>query len=481
MVGPPVARCALTSPAATLAADLPTCAARLLAAANGAMPLRSGRFAEVVIWTFWRAGRPRACRAIGSGITGWSCVATHQVSAYSRLRHTITRAQGSYQPSHLGGRRPRALQFHTAGTVGRGFLGRGGAVAAVTIGVADWTTRNRECGKRSQITNRARSITFPTVELLRKVITPKRWELMRAMTRGPAGDPRSRAATFGRDVKSVHGDVSSLSSGRGVIERTGRPRAFPYDEVRVDFVLRRRPRDPYTATGTSPMGTASRLATSSTKTDRKPTQGIRDVALCRRRSRPRGDFGNPADRPDARPPQGRRILCRAACRFNFADEPASGFSRPTSTSRATISPTTSNSSMAFLYQQPGDTAASPRSARSWTAAIPTRTSPAFGAAGAASLFRGFFRLQSSRRVTEGGHRDRFLRLQGQVKPTTLHQKFEKFISLRSVVLAEAAFIVHRSISTSLPYTGLSRIYLERSLTSSGSLTRNLSNRSCIIR
>lgn len=79
---------------------------------------------------------------------------------------------------------------------------------------------------------------FATVELLWRIITPKRWELLRAMTgTGPLAI-RELARRLGRDIKSVHGDVSALLQA-GVIDRTEDGRIeFPFDEIHVDFVLR---------------------------------------------------------------------------------------------------------------------------------------------------------------------------------------------------------------------------------------------------
>lgn len=49
---------------------------------------------------------------------------------------------------------------------------------------------------------------------------------------------REVARRVARDVKSVHGDVQALLKA-GVVDRVEDGRMlFPYDEVRVDFVLR---------------------------------------------------------------------------------------------------------------------------------------------------------------------------------------------------------------------------------------------------
>jgi predicted transcriptional regulator len=81
-------------------------------------------------------------------------------------------------------------------------------------------------------------ISFATAELLWKVITPKRWEVLRAMTGAGPIAIREVARRVERDVKSVHGDIQALLKA-GVLDRAANGRiVFPYDEVHVDFVLR---------------------------------------------------------------------------------------------------------------------------------------------------------------------------------------------------------------------------------------------------
>ena len=81
-------------------------------------------------------------------------------------------------------------------------------------------------------------ISFPSVELLWKVITPRRWEMLRAMAGAGPLAIRALARQTGRDVKTVHGDVHALLAA-GVLDRTeGGQVLFPYDAVHVDFVLR---------------------------------------------------------------------------------------------------------------------------------------------------------------------------------------------------------------------------------------------------
>ena len=81
-------------------------------------------------------------------------------------------------------------------------------------------------------------ISFATPELLWKVLTAKRWEMLKAMAgQGPL-TIREVARRVGRDVKAVHGDVHALMNA-GLLERSETSRvAFPFDAIRVEFTLR---------------------------------------------------------------------------------------------------------------------------------------------------------------------------------------------------------------------------------------------------
>jgi predicted transcriptional regulator len=79
---------------------------------------------------------------------------------------------------------------------------------------------------------------FGAAILLWKVLTAKRWEVLKAMAgQGPL-TIREVARRVGRDVKAVHGDVHALIDA-GLLERTETNRvAFPFDAIRVEFTLR---------------------------------------------------------------------------------------------------------------------------------------------------------------------------------------------------------------------------------------------------
>ena len=79
-------------------------------------------------------------------------------------------------------------------------------------------------------------ILFDSIELLWTVLTPRRWEIIRAMAGRDAMSLRAIARLVGRDVKTVHGDAHALLNA-GVLERSDAGFAFPYDAVHVDFTV----------------------------------------------------------------------------------------------------------------------------------------------------------------------------------------------------------------------------------------------------
>lgn len=84
---------------------------------------------------------------------------------------------------------------------------------------------------------RSARISFATPELLWKVLTEKRWELLKAMCGAGPVSIREAARRVGRDVKAVHGDVTALLNA-GVLDRTeGGQIVFPYEAVKVEFLL----------------------------------------------------------------------------------------------------------------------------------------------------------------------------------------------------------------------------------------------------
>jgi predicted transcriptional regulator len=91
-----------------------------------------------------------------------------------------------------------------------------------------WKSRGAEDSAR---------ISFASPDLLWKVLTAKRWALLKAMAGQGPMTLRESARRVGRDVKAVHADAHALLNA-GVIRRNDDGKIeFPFDSVRVEFML----------------------------------------------------------------------------------------------------------------------------------------------------------------------------------------------------------------------------------------------------
>jgi len=80
-------------------------------------------------------------------------------------------------------------------------------------------------------------ISFTSAELLFRLLTNKRWEIVRAMTGAGPLTIRETARRVGRDVKAVHGDVRALLNA-GILRKTDDGKIeFPFDAIHVDVML----------------------------------------------------------------------------------------------------------------------------------------------------------------------------------------------------------------------------------------------------
>ena len=108
----------------------------------------------------------------------------------------------------------------------------------VTLSVASREAVRRRALEAFSGKRRGSHISFASADLLWKVLTAKRWELLKAMTGGGAMTLREAARCAHRDVKAVHGDVHALLAA-GVLRRNAHGKIeFPFDAVHVDFMLR---------------------------------------------------------------------------------------------------------------------------------------------------------------------------------------------------------------------------------------------------
>ena len=84
---------------------------------------------------------------------------------------------------------------------------------------------------------RSARISFASPELLWRVLTAKRWELLKALCGAGPVSIREAARRVGRDVKAVHADVTALLLA-GVLDKTDLGQVlFPYESVKVEFLL----------------------------------------------------------------------------------------------------------------------------------------------------------------------------------------------------------------------------------------------------
>jgi predicted transcriptional regulator len=108
----------------------------------------------------------------------------------------------------------------------------------VTIGIAGRAEVQRRAREAFRGRRQGAHITFASHDLLMKTLTPKRWDLLRAMTGlGPTGI-RPLARLVERDVKSVHRDVQAMLKA-GLLQGTDDGKVeFPYAAIHVDFMLK---------------------------------------------------------------------------------------------------------------------------------------------------------------------------------------------------------------------------------------------------
>jgi predicted transcriptional regulator len=80
-------------------------------------------------------------------------------------------------------------------------------------------------------------ISFATPELLFRLLTAKRWQLVRALAGAGPMPIREAARRVGRDIKAVHSDVHALLNA-GILQKTEDGLVvFPFDAIRLDVML----------------------------------------------------------------------------------------------------------------------------------------------------------------------------------------------------------------------------------------------------
>lgn len=107
----------------------------------------------------------------------------------------------------------------------------------VTIGVSSIEESKKRLAAAFRGEYQGEFISFLSVDLLWKILSPKRFDLIRSMTGQGPMTIRAVARGIGRDVKAVHGDVHALLKA-GILDRTEDGKViFPYDAIHVDFTI----------------------------------------------------------------------------------------------------------------------------------------------------------------------------------------------------------------------------------------------------
>jgi predicted transcriptional regulator len=107
----------------------------------------------------------------------------------------------------------------------------------VTLQVSTLEEIKRRARDAFKGTKQGSHISFATPELLFRLLTAKRWQLIRALTGAGGVTIREAARRVNRDVKAVHGDIHALLNA-GILQKTAAGLiVFPYDAVRVDVML----------------------------------------------------------------------------------------------------------------------------------------------------------------------------------------------------------------------------------------------------
>ena len=108
----------------------------------------------------------------------------------------------------------------------------------LTIGVASRDEINARFIHAMMTGKRAMPfIGFADERALWGMLTPLRWDILKAMTGAGPLALREIARRVARDVRGVHTDVHALLSV-GILTRDDKGFCFPYEAVHVDFMLK---------------------------------------------------------------------------------------------------------------------------------------------------------------------------------------------------------------------------------------------------
>jgi predicted transcriptional regulator len=108
----------------------------------------------------------------------------------------------------------------------------------ITLQIAELEEVKRRARDAFKGKRQGTRISFASPELLFRLLTAKRWQLIRALAGAGPLTIREIARRLNRDVKAVHGDVHALLDA-GILQPTDdRLVVFPFDAIRVDVMVR---------------------------------------------------------------------------------------------------------------------------------------------------------------------------------------------------------------------------------------------------
>ena len=107
----------------------------------------------------------------------------------------------------------------------------------VTVGISDLDQAKQRVAAAFRGEKQGAFLTFASLDLLWRTMTPRRWDILRLMTGQGPMTLRGIARLVVRDVKTTHGDVHALLDA-GILEKTDDGQlVFAYDAVHVDFTI----------------------------------------------------------------------------------------------------------------------------------------------------------------------------------------------------------------------------------------------------
>ncbi len=107
----------------------------------------------------------------------------------------------------------------------------------VTLGISSREDINKRVIAASEGKGQGEFISFESPEFLFKVLSGKRWDILKAMTGAGPVSIRKVSRMLKRDVKAVHRDIHVLLD-TGILQKTDEGQIiFPYDAIHVDFMV----------------------------------------------------------------------------------------------------------------------------------------------------------------------------------------------------------------------------------------------------